>query len=104
MKNQESKELLSLSQFRNFVKDLKKDLQEEIDSDAEYEGQGDLMMGAILNAEEGLAAIKDWDKAAPRQQARVLADVTLLQRMLEEFANEEGDDDDLSDFDEEDEE
>lgn len=92
-----------LSELKNIIKQMKSEFQEIIDNDQDYQGEGDIMLGALMNAEKSLEQIKDMHKCNPQEQARILADIFFVVKLINE-GQEEDDEEDLFDQDFEDEE
>lgn len=91
-----------LSELKKIIKQLKNEFQEIIDNDQDYQGEGDIMLGALLNAEKSLEQIQDMYKCKPQEQARILADIFFVVKLINE--GQEEDEEDLFDEDFDDEE
>lgn len=78
-----------ISEMKAQISQMKKELQAAIKDDAEYDGEADLMLAALSNAEENLATVKDVEALEPRKQARLYADMLFLSQMIMEQSEDE---------------
>lgn len=105
-RNASQPELFQLDELKSYLAEIKELYDDAIASDPEYEGEADLVIETIANLEESLKGVTDINTLDKRKQARILADVTLLQTIHMSFTDEEGEeyDDEDEDFDDEDDE
>lgn len=96
-KNASQQDLIEIDDLNSYLKEIKELYNEAISSDEEYKGEADLLMATIANLEDSLKGVKDMNTLDKRKQARILADVTLLQTIHTSFSEQD-------EFDEEDEE
>lgn len=94
------------AELKFFANEMKKAIETEMANDTETETDAEFLLSIIANLEEDLEDVKDskpLHQLDLRKQARVLADLTLLQGMLKGFEDDEmfDEDDFEDDFDEE---